>query len=122
VSITRLNYSTRTEYWTLFPLATILQNYETDEEISTLATNLLVSLGQTMTIQKYIPDALQTIEQVTHCPLWSARALVAEFLPCFVFYNMPTLQNNPEWVLKVSFLSVKIYEDNQLVFRCKRWF
>ncbi|XP_066249765.1 proteasome activator complex subunit 4B-like [Euwallacea similis] len=113
ISTVRMNYSARPQFWKLLPLAAVLQNYETDEEISTLATNLLVVLAQTMTVDNYIPDALAAIESVAHCPLWSARAVIAEFLPIFVFYNLPTLLTHSEWVLKVQNLVLILLEDIQ---------
>lgn len=97
----RLSFSARPEFFELLPLAAVLQNYETDEEIATLATNLLVVLGNTMTLEKHIPNAIEAIREVVKCPLWSARLVIAEFFPIFVFYNMPTIHSNGEWVLQV---------------------
>ncbi|XP_050294149.1 proteasome activator complex subunit 4B-like [Anthonomus grandis grandis] len=107
------NFTARPEFHKLLPLVAVLQNYEIDEEVATLATNLIVVLGQTMTWKKYIPDSLEAIKKVVHCPLWSARAVLAEYLPVFLFYNMPTIHSNQEWVQKVQNLVLQLLEDPQ---------
>ncbi|KAJ8931970.1 hypothetical protein NQ314_015068 [Rhamnusium bicolor] len=98
----RVNFSARPEFFKLLPLAALLQNSETDEELANIATNLLVVLAQTMTIEKYIPCAIDAIKKVAECPSWSARGVIAEFLPIFVFYNMATINAQKHWVLEVS--------------------
>lgn len=102
--VARLGFSPRPEFFKLLPLAAVLQNYETDEEAATVATNLLVVLGNSVTLEKHIPNAIEAIREVVKCPLWSARLVIAEFFPIFVFYNMPTIHTKGEWVLQVGLI------------------
>lgn len=106
-NMVRVNFSAKPEFFELLPLAALLQNNEIDEELANIATNLLVVLAQTMTIEKYIPCAIDAIRKVAKCPSWSARALIADFLPIFVFYNMATINARKSWVLEVSPLTIK---------------
>ncbi|XP_076268331.1 proteasome activator complex subunit 4-like isoform X1 [Rhynchophorus ferrugineus] len=113
LSLARVNFSARPEFFRLLPLAAVLRNYEKDEEIANLAINLLTVLSQTTTMNAYIPDAITAIAKVVRCPLWSARSIIAEFIPVFVFYNMPTVNKNPEWVLQIQQLVLELLEDTQ---------
>lgn len=92
-----VNYSARAEYFELLPLAALYQNNELDEELANLATNFLVVLAQTMTLAEYIPQAIEAIEKVAKCPSWSSRAVLADFIPVFVFYNMATINAEKQW-------------------------
>ena len=105
-SLVRVNFAARPEFFKLLPLSAILQSYDTDEEVANLATNLLVVLAQTMTLEKNIPQAIASIADVVECPLWSSRSVISEFLPVFVFYNMATINSNRVWVFKVCILKI----------------
>ncbi|KAL1501106.1 hypothetical protein ABEB36_006493 [Hypothenemus hampei] len=118
-SMSRVNFTPRSEYWRLLLLAALLQNYEIDEEIATISTNLLVVLGQSVTLEQYIPDAIQAVIEVSRCHLWSARSVLAEFLPVFILFNMPTIQSNSEWVIQIQDLVLQLLEDVQLEVRVK---
>lgn len=107
-NMVRVNFSAKPEFFELLPLAALLQNNEIDEELANIATNLLVVLAQTMTIEKYIPCAIEAIRKVAKCPSWSARALIADFLPIFVFYNMATINAQKSWVVEVSSFAIYI--------------
>lgn len=98
-----VNYSARPEYFELLPIAALLQNNETDEELASLATNFLIVLAQTMTLAEYIPQALEAIKKVARCSSWLSRAVLADFLPVFVFYNMATINAEKVWNKEVSF-------------------
>lgn len=106
MSVVRVNYSTRPEFFKLLPLACVLQSEEVDEEIATISTNFLVALCETVTLPKYIPDLIDAIRQVSLCPFWSAREAIAEFISAFVFHNMATLNSRPEWVVQVNFIHI----------------
>ncbi|XP_018576290.1 proteasome activator complex subunit 4 [Anoplophora glabripennis] len=112
-NMVRVNFSAKPEFFELLPLAALLQNNEIDEELANIATNLLVVLAQTMTIEKYIPCAIGAIRKVANCPSWSARALIAEFLPIFVFYNMATINAEKSWVLEIQAIVLELLEDVQ---------
>lgn len=113
MSLTRVNFASRPEYFELLPLSALLQNDEVDEELSTLATNLLVVLAQTMTLSESIPSVLAAIKKVAACPSWSARAIIAEFLPAFIFYNMATINSRKEWVQELQSVVLDLMEDTQ---------
>ncbi|KAJ8924060.1 hypothetical protein NQ315_006837 [Exocentrus adspersus] len=112
-TMVRVNFSAKPEFFELLPLAALLQNNELDEELASLSTNLLVVLAQTMTIEKYIPCAIEAIKKVAKCPSWSARALIADFLPIFVFYNMATINAQKVWVLEIQTIVLDLMEDVQ---------
>lgn len=97
-----VNYSGRPEYFELLPIAALYQNNELDEELASLATNFLVVLAQTMTLAGYIPHAIEAFKRVAKCPSWSARAVLADFLPVFVFYNMATINAEKHWNQEVG--------------------
>ncbi|KAG5878460.1 hypothetical protein JTB14_022783 [Gonioctena quinquepunctata] len=101
-TMVRVNYSARPEFLELIPLAALFHNNEVDEELATLSTNLLVVLSETVTLPKYIPNAIRVIRKVAKCPSWSARALIAEFLPIYVFYNMAHFSARKDWVLEAN--------------------
>lgn len=92
-----VNYAARPEYFNLLPIAALFHNNELDEELDSLATNLLVVLAQTMTLPKYIPNALEAFKKVAKCPSWSSRAVLADFLPVFIFFNMATINAEKQW-------------------------
>ncbi|XP_056636067.1 proteasome activator complex subunit 4-like [Diorhabda sublineata] len=107
----RMNYFARKEFLELIPLAALFQNNEADEELATLSTNLLVVLSETGTSPKHIPDAIDVIKRVSRCPSWSARAIIAEFLPIYTFYNMAAINSRREWVLEIQSIVLELLED-----------
>ncbi|CAG9857916.1 unnamed protein product [Phyllotreta striolata] len=109
----RMNYSIRTEFLELIPLAALFQNNESDEELATVSTNLLVVLSETGTSPAYIPEAMAVIRKVARCPSWSARAIIAEFLPIYIFYNMAAINSRPEWVQEIQSIVLELLEDGQ---------
>ncbi|KAJ8979647.1 hypothetical protein NQ317_001354 [Molorchus minor] len=112
-NMVRVNFSGRPEFFDLLSLAALLQNSEIDEELSNIATNLLVVLAQTMTVEKYIPCAIDAIKKVAKCPSWSARAVIADFLPIFIFYNMATINAQKAWGLEIQRIVLDLLEDVQ---------
>ncbi|CAH0550528.1 unnamed protein product [Brassicogethes aeneus] len=112
-SVVRMNVSTLPEFFDLLPLASVLQSNDTDEEIAPCSVNLLVVLAQAMSVPKNIPHALEAIKRVAKSPFWSARAVMAEFLSVFVFYNMPSFHANQHWVTEVENLVLDLIEDVQ---------
>ncbi|CAH1108407.1 unnamed protein product [Psylliodes chrysocephalus] len=109
----RMNYSARKEFLELIPLAALFQNNEVDEELATLSTNLLVVLSETGTSPKYIPEAIDVIRRVAKSPSWSARAIIAEFLPIYIFYNMAAINSRLEWVKEIQSVVLELLEDAQ---------
>lgn len=83
-SISRTNFGAVAEYYELFPLACLLQSYESDEELSSVCDSMLALLAQSLTLRAHMPAALTAIEQVAASSSWSARAACAEFLQVFV--------------------------------------
>ncbi|CAG9839520.1 unnamed protein product [Diabrotica balteata] len=109
----RSNHSARKEFLELIPLAALFQNNEVDEELATLSTNLLVILSETGTSLTDIPDAIGVIKKVAGSPSWSARAVIAEFLPIYIFYNMAAINSRKEWVLEIQSIVLELLEDPQ---------
>ncbi|XP_060526500.1 proteasome activator complex subunit 4-like [Cylas formicarius] len=116
-SMVRANFAARPEFFKLLPLAAILQSYETDEEVSNLATNLIVVLAQTMTKELYLPYAIEAIKVISKCPLWSARSIGSEFIPIFIFYNMATINKNKKFVEEIQNIVLELLEDDQVEVR-----
>ncbi|CAH1169598.1 unnamed protein product [Phaedon cochleariae] len=112
-TMVRVNYSARPEFLSLIPLCALLQSNETDEELATMATNLLVVLSETVTLPRHMPDAIAVVKKVAGCPSWSARAVIAEFLPVYVFYNMATINARKDWVLEIQSVVLQLLEDSQ---------
>lgn len=101
-STVRMNTATVAEYFEIVPLCCVLQSNDTDDELAPICTNLLAVLAYTITVDKYMPAALDAIKIVANCPLWSARTVITEFLSVFVFHNMATIISSKSWVLEVS--------------------
>lgn len=102
LSTARANHSVRPAFIKLLPLACILQSEEVDEEIASASTNYIAVLCQTAIQSVFIPNCIESIQEVACSPFWSARAAIAEFVSAFVFHNMAIINSNPEWVLQVS--------------------
>lgn len=101
-SVVRLNFSTLPQFFDLLPLATALHTNDTDEEVVNCSINMLVVLAQVMSPIRNIPYGLEAIRKVAHGPFWSGRAVIAEFLAVFVFYNMPSFHSNAQWKNEVT--------------------
>ncbi|KYB26764.1 proteasome activator complex subunit 4 [Tribolium castaneum] len=112
-SVVRMNYSTLPEYFEILPLSCVLQSNDTDDEIAPICSSLLAVLAYTITIDKYMPSALEAIRKVATCPFWSARAVITEFMSGFVFHNMPTIISKKEWVLDIQHMVLELLEDVQ---------
>lgn len=87
----RAIYTMKREHFILLPLACVFQSNEVDDELTGICTNLIVVFGCCVTPKIYLPDALKAITKVAKCPFWSARAVIAEFIPVFVFHNMASI-------------------------------
>ncbi|KAF5308174.1 hypothetical protein FQR65_LT06354 [Abscondita terminalis] len=97
----------------LFKTACILQNNDSDEELSTICTSFLAVMGHSLILEEYIPAALAAIETVSVCPFWSARAAIAEFIPVLVFHNFSTIIANENWVAQIKRIVLQLLEDIQ---------
>lgn len=124
-SVTRMNYAAVPEHYELLPLACVLQSNETDDELTTVCSNLLAVMGHTLILEQYVPAALAAIKKVAECPFWSARAVIAEFIPVLVFHNFATIIVHQDWVLEVNDFSkgqkrkiLQLYS----CFRYKEWY
>lgn len=101
-SVSVLNYAVVPQYYQILPLTCILQSNDIDEELSSNCSNLLAMLAFTIVLEPYVPAALDAITEVANSPVWSARGVIAEFIPVFVFHNFATIISHEEWVLKVT--------------------
>lgn len=117
-SVLRVNYSL--EHFKLLPLACVLQSNDTDDELENLCMNLLVALSHSMIKDACISEIFHILHNVVVCPFWSARAVIAEFLPVFVFHNMATIISKKEWVEEVINVNAKMFVLLFVVFRCKK--
>lgn len=77
-----MNYSAVSEHYNLLPLACILQNNDTDDELKTICSNFLAILGSTIILDKYVPAALEAAQKVSECPSWSARSINLYYVYC----------------------------------------
>lgn len=98
-SVVRVNYSV--EHFKLIPLACILQNNDTDDELGNMCTSLLATIAHSVMQASSIPPLFSVVRKVVECPFWSARAVIADFLPVLVFHNMPIIISNKELVEEV---------------------
>ncbi|KRT85387.1 hypothetical protein AMK59_1215, partial [Oryctes borbonicus] len=85
-SVARMNYSAVPEHYGILPLACILQNNDSDDELKTICSNFLAILGSTIILDKYVPAALSAANKVSICPSWSARSAIVEFISVLVFH------------------------------------
>lgn len=102
-SATRIIPSAAPEHYQLLALTCVLQNNDTDDELSSVCSNLLAVLGHTVVLDTYVPSFLAALKKASECKLWSARAVVAEFIPVIVFHNFSTIITNDHWVKEVRF-------------------
>lgn len=96
-----MNYSV--EHFKLLPLTCILQSNDTDDELGNLCTNLLATIAHSMIHGSCITEIFSVVRTVILCPFWSARAVIADFMPVLVFHNMATIASKKEWVEEVRF-------------------
>lgn len=105
-SIARINYVAVPEHYDMLPLACVLQSNDTDDELTLVCTNLLAVMGHTLIFKEYVPAVLKVINKVSICPFWSARAVIAEFIPVLVFHNFEIIFAQNQWVLEVPYIDV----------------
>lgn len=56
-----------------------------------------------------MPEIFTVVRKVISCPFWSARAVIADFMPVLVFHNMATIVSKKEWVQEVrGFMKKKL--------------
>lgn len=118
-SIACVNYSY--EHFQLVPLACILQNNDSDDELQNICTNILAALAHSMFEdgEQCLPHIFSAMRKVLSCPFWSARAVLAEFLPVLVFHNMATIISRIEWAKEVKELALQLLVDVQPEVRVK---
>ncbi|XP_017776330.1 PREDICTED: proteasome activator complex subunit 4-like isoform X2 [Nicrophorus vespilloides] len=118
-TIARINYSTLPEFVSLIPIACVLQSNEVDDELSLICNSILATFSNNMTLYKNIPNIISCIKDVSVCPFWSARAVIAEFIGVFVFHNMANIIMNKKWIDDIQEVAIKLLQDLQPEVRVK---
>ncbi|XP_045481935.1 proteasome activator complex subunit 4-like isoform X2 [Harmonia axyridis] len=109
----RLNLSVPMDFYRILPVTCVLQSNDVDDEIQPMCLNVLALLAQNLISVSDVPEIIEIIEFGILCPLWTARAILAEFLSSFVFHNMPVISSRKEWIAKIQEFVMKLLEDSQ---------
>ncbi|RZF34164.1 hypothetical protein LSTR_LSTR003574 [Laodelphax striatellus] len=116
-SLSRSKMSCLPEYFMLFPMVCLMENYENDDELNKVCKYYLASLSQSLVLHHHMPAAVNAISKLSKFKSWSVRKTCLQFLQVFIFHNMATLASCDSWVSELKTVVLSLLKDERIEVR-----